>query len=137
MTLLHHLSLWVVFGRIGNFINGELFGRVCSSPIPWSMIFLNQDTRTASSITAPQAFGEGFLLFVFFLLFKESDLGKLSLFFNWYSAFRFTSEFFREPDYHLGLLIFNFSMGQLLCIPTIILGFVILVFSNNSSRKKL
>ena len=135
------VPLGLFFGRIGNFINGELYGRVCSSHIPWSMIFPQSgllEPRHPSQLY--QALGEGFLLFIFlFIISKRNpDLGKLSAFFLiGYSAFRFTSEFFREPDYHLGLLIFNFSMGQLLCVPTIILGFVILVFSNNNSRKKL
>ena len=122
------------FGRIGNFINGELAGRITSlDKVPWAMIFPDSGTldfRHPSQLY--QACGEGIVLFVILYVAdkKKKGLGFTSaIFLIFYGIIRFITEFFREPDPFIGLLILNFSMGQLLSIPLICLGIVLLAFS--------
>lgn len=118
-------------GRIANFINGELYGRV--SNVPWAMIFPHdpaQLPRHPSQLY--QAAGEGLLLFVLlFLLARFTPLlayaGRAcGVFLVGYGVARFVAEFFREPDAHLGFLAFGATMGQLLCVPMILLGVALL-----------
>lgn len=114
-------------GRIGNFINGELWGR--PTDLPWAMIFPHVDhlPRHPSQL---YEFGlEGIVLFfiLFFYTLKPRPTGyATALFFVLYSIFRFTIEFFREPDIQIGF-IFNhwLTMGQLLTIPVLLLGILI------------
>ena len=122
------------FGRIGNFINGELPGRIVTlDEVPWAMIFPNSGTldfRHPSQLY--QAFGEGLVLFVILYAAekkkKEAEQAKKTTAESG-ATIRFITEFFREPDPFIGLLILNFSMGQLLSIPLICLGIVLLAFS--------
>ncbi|WP_258239918.1 prolipoprotein diacylglyceryl transferase [Pseudidiomarina homiensis] len=118
------------FGRIGNFINGELWGR--TTDVPWAMIFpaAGADPRHPSQLY--QAALEGLLLFVILALFsrKPRPMGAISgLFLIGYGAARFFIEYFREPDAHLGLLYFGWSMGQWLSAPMIVLGVVMMVWA--------
>jgi len=113
-------------GRIGNFINGELWGRQADASLPWAMVFPQSGLnipRHPSQIY--QFLMEGLLLFVLLWLYakKPRGTGQVSgAFLFGYGLFRFIAEYFREPDSFLGLLALNMSMGQWLCVPMIAAG---------------
>ena len=113
-------------GRIGNFINGELWGRAADPSLPWAMIFPQSGSNIPRHPSPLYQFAlEGMLLFVllWFYAKKPRGLGQVSgAFLVGYGVFRFVAEFFREPDNFLGLLAFNMSMGQWLCVPMIVAG---------------
>ncbi|MEO6146848.1 MAG: prolipoprotein diacylglyceryl transferase [Sulfuriferula sp.] len=117
-------------GRIGNFINGELWGR--PTDVPWAMIFPAVDNvpRHPSEL---YEFGlEGIVLFiiVWFFSAKPRPMGAVSgLFLIGYGTFRFLVEFTREPDDFLGLLSLGLSMGQWLSLPMIIAGVVMMAWA--------
>ncbi len=105
-------------GRLGNFINGELPGRV--TIVPWGMVF------------------EGVLLFVILWIYsaRPRPLGAVSgAFLVGYGALRFVAEFFREPDDFLGLLALNLSMGQWLSLPMIAVGLGMFIWAWRSPQK--
>ena len=113
-------------GRVGNFINGELWGRFSSPDLPWGMVFKNSGSmlpRHPSQVY--QFLLEGLLLFVLLWLYarKPRKMGQVSgAFLVGYGVFRFIAEFFREPDDFLGILALGMSMGQWLGVPMIIGG---------------
>ena len=113
-------------GRVGNFINGELWGRFCPPDLPWGMVFPQSGSmlpRHPSQIY--QFLLEGLLLFVVLWLYarKPRRLGEVSAaFLIGYGVLRFTAEYFREPDAFLGLLSLGMSMGQWLCVPMVLAG---------------
>jgi phosphatidylglycerol:prolipoprotein diacylglycerol transferase len=113
-------------GRVGNFINGELWGRAADPSLPWAMVFPQSGSalpRHPSQIY--QVLLEGLLLFVLLWLYarRERARGQVgAAFLAGYGVFRFIAEYFREPDSFLGLLALNLSMGQWLCLPMIALG---------------
>ena len=119
------------FGRIANFINTELYGRI--TDFPFAVIYPSIDQFPRHPSQLYEAFFEGFLLFTILLYYfykkKENELiGKISgLFLLLYSFFRFSIEYLREPDAHLGLFFGYFSMGQFLCIPLFIFGLLIFI----------
>jgi phosphatidylglycerol:prolipoprotein diacylglycerol transferase len=111
------------FGRIGNFINGELPGRVTS--VPWGMVFPHVDNLPRHPSQLYEAVLEGLVLGTLLLWFsrKPRPTGAMSaLFLLGYGTFRFLVEFTREPDDFLGLLALGLSMGQWLSLPMILLG---------------
>lgn len=114
------------FGRIANFVNGELWGR--PGTVPWAIIFPRADEQPRHPSQLYEAGLEGIALFfvLWFLFWKTGarhQPGKLvGTFLVGYGLSRFTIEFFRQPDDHLGLLWFDMSMGQLLTIPMLIGG---------------
>ncbi len=116
-------------GRIGNFINGELPGRLADPGLPWAMVYPQTGSplpRHPSSLY--QFLMEGLLLFVllWFYAGKPRGLGQVSgAFLVGYGVFRFIAEYFREPDEFLGLLALDLSMGQWLCVPMIFAGAVL------------
>jgi phosphatidylglycerol:prolipoprotein diacylglycerol transferase len=129
------VPLGLAFGRLGNFINGELWGRPTDpTVIPWAMVFPQSGTDLARHPSQIYQFlGEGLLLFavLFILSRKPQKRGVLaSSFLLGYGAFRFLAEFGREPDAFLGLLAVleplglevSLSMGQWLSVPMMILG---------------
>ena len=127
------VPLGLALGRIGNFINGELWGR--STDVPWAMVFPLADTLPRHPSQLYQAGLEGVALFVLLWWFarRPRPLGAVSaLFLLGYGAARFTVEFFREPDAHLGLLGLGLSMGQWLCVPMLVVGTAMWV----SSRRR-
>ena len=110
-------------GRLGNFINGELWGR--PTDVPWAMIFPQVDNLPRHPSQLYQFAGEGLGLFVLMWLFSRRPhaTGVISaVFLMGYGVFRFLAEFGREPDNFLGLLTFGLSMGQWLSLPMILAG---------------
>lgn len=115
--------LGLAAGRIGNFINGELWGR--PADVPWAMVFPQHDMIPRHPSQLYEFALEGVTLFVVLWLFarRERARGEVSaLFLVGYGCFRFIAEFFREPDDFLGLLTLNMSMGQWLSIPMVLAG---------------
>jgi phosphatidylglycerol:prolipoprotein diacylglycerol transferase len=112
--------------RVGNFINGELWGRAADASLPWAMAFPQSGSmlpRHPSQLY--QVAGEGLLLFVCLWWYsrKPRATGQVAAAFVFgYGVLRFCAEYFREPDSFLGLLALNMSMGQWLCVPMIGLG---------------
>ncbi len=117
-------------GRISNFINSELYGRVTEFPFAFIYPLIDNNPRHPSQLY--EAFFEGAVLFIIlYLIFiknsKKYSAGIISAYFLiLYSIFRFLIEFLREPDSHLGLFLNYFSMGQILCIPILFTGILIL-----------
>ena len=117
-------------GRISNFINTELYGRITDFPFAIIYPLIDNNPRHPSQLY--EASFEGLILFIIIFIYfnknpKKYLIGNVSaLFLIFYSLFRFLIEYLREPDYHLGLLFNYFSMGQLLCIPLFLVGIVIL-----------
>jgi phosphatidylglycerol---prolipoprotein diacylglyceryl transferase len=116
--------LGYTFGRIGNFINGELYGRVTSLPIGmhFPMAPGNQ-LRHPSQLY--EAFFEGIFLFVVLWNLRKRKTPRgamLAFYLMGYGVVRFCIEFTRQPDAHLGFIWLSFSMGQLLCGAMIISG---------------
>jgi phosphatidylglycerol:prolipoprotein diacylglycerol transferase len=113
-------------GRIGNFINGELWGRFSSPDLPWGMVFPQSGSDLPRHPSQLYQFAlEGLLLFVVLWIYgkKPRGLGQVSgAFLAGYGVLRFIAEFFREPDSFLGLLALGLSMGQWLCLPMIASG---------------
>ncbi|MDP9044972.1 MAG: prolipoprotein diacylglyceryl transferase [Pseudomonadota bacterium] len=112
-------------GRIGNFINGELPGRLADPSLPWGMVYPNAGPLPRHPSSLYQFVLEGVVLFALLWLYarKPRGLGQVSgAFLMGYGTVRFISEFFREPDDFLGLLALDLSMGQWLCIPMILAG---------------
>jgi phosphatidylglycerol:prolipoprotein diacylglycerol transferase len=122
--------LGLAAGRIGNFINGELYGRV--TDVPWGMVFRGAGQAPRHPSQLYQAALEGLALFVLLWWFssKPRPRGQVcALFLIGYGAFRFIAEFGREPDAFLGLLALGLSMGQWLCIPMIAAGLWLFAWS--------
>ncbi|WP_353394068.1 prolipoprotein diacylglyceryl transferase [Hydrogenophaga sp. 5NK40-0174] len=114
-------------GRVGNFINGELWGRVADPALPWGMVFRGAGDAPRHPSQIYQFLMEGLLLFVLLWLYarKPRQLGQVTgAFLFGYGVFRFIAEFFREPDAHLSYLALGMTMGQWLCVPMILGGFV-------------
>ena len=114
----------LAFGRLGNFINGELWGR--PTDLPWAMVFPQAGDMLARHPSQLYQFvGEGLCLGVILWIYasKERAVGQVSgLFLLGYGFFRFLAEFAREPDSFLGLLSLGLSMGQWLSVPMIGFG---------------
>jgi phosphatidylglycerol:prolipoprotein diacylglycerol transferase len=124
------VPLGLAFGRIGNFINGELWGRVADPSLPWAMVFPQAgDILSRHPSQLYQALGEGLLLFVILWLYarKARPVGAVSgAFLAGYGAFRFLAEYFREPDAGILGLSYFISMGQWLSLPMIAVGVIML-----------
>jgi len=116
-------------GRVGNFINGELWGRVADPSLPWAMVFPQSGSNLPRHPSQIYQFAlEGLLLFVVMWIFasRQRRLGQVSAaFLIGYGLLRFAAEYFREPDNFLGLLALGLSMGQWLCLPMIAIGVVL------------
>lgn len=120
-------------GRLGNFINGELYGRVTN--VPWGMVFPTGGALPRHPSQLYECLLEGFTLFTILWILKDRDLrsGTLtSLFLLLYGMFRFFIEFFREPDLQLGFILGPFTMGQSLSAIMILLGVGLLFYRKNS-----
>lgn len=122
-------------GRLGNFINGELYGRI--SDVPWAMSFRQPGIyRHPSQLY--QFFLEGVVLFSVLWLFSRKPRPVMSvtgLFLIGYGFARFVVEFFREPDAHLGYLTGGLTMGQWLSLPMIVIGAVMFYLAYRRKRE--
>ena len=115
-------------GRMGNFINGELFGR--ATDVDWCMVFPHGGPECRHPSQPYEAGLEGVLLFTVLTLLNRTATPPGTLFWTFISGYgcaRFFVEFFREPDSHLGFIFEWVTMGQLLCIPMIVLGMVMII----------
>ena len=126
------------FGRIANFINGELFGK--ASNLPWAVIFPNGGGIARHPSQIYEAILEGIVLFIIinFLALKKNLISKdgyiAGIFLVLYSVLRIFAENFREPDRHLGYFLNYFSMGSLLSFLTLIFGFAIIFFAKKNEQ---
>lgn len=120
-------------GRIGNFINGELWGRPADPELPWAMVFPHVDDLARHPSQLYQAMGEGLLLFVILWLYaaKPRATGATSaVFLIGYGTLRFSAEFFRTPDPGIfGVLSLGLSTAQWLCVPMVAAGIGLLAWS--------
>jgi len=120
----------LAFGRLGNFINGELWGR--PTDVPWAMVFPQVDNLPRHPSQLYEFALEGVFLFALLWLYarKPRPVGAVSgLFLIGYGSLRFIAEFSREPDDFLGLLSFGMSMGQWLSLPMVIAGIFLMTLS--------
>ncbi len=116
-------------GRIGNFINGELYGRV--TQVPWGMIFPRGGPLPRHPSQLYESALEGGVLFIILWLLKDKKLptgGLLALFLSLYGLFRFFVEFFREPDGHIGFIVGPFTLGQVFSFIMIAGGVVLYIY---------
>ena len=118
------IPLGYTFGRLGNFINGELYGRVTTSSI--GMYFPQAPTRELRHPSQLyEAFFEGIFLFVLLWSIRKINSPKgatLAFYLIGYGLVRFCIEYFRQPDDHLGFVWLSFSMGQILCAAMVAAG---------------
>jgi phosphatidylglycerol:prolipoprotein diacylglycerol transferase len=113
-------------GRLGNFINGELYGR--PSSLPWAMVFPGAGSAPRHPSQLYEAALEGVLLFIILWTLKDRPFrpgAMVCLFLSGYGIFRFFAEFFREPDPQIGLVLGMLSMGQILCLAMILTAAII------------
>jgi len=131
------VPLGYTFGRIGNFINGELYGRITTAPIGMKFpLAPGPALRHPSQLY--EAFFEGIFLFTVLWLPRKMILPKgamLAFYLIGYGTVRFFIEYFRQPDDHLGFVWLSFSMGQLLCFAMIVSGIVLYGYLRNLEAK--
>ena len=122
----------IMLGRIANFINAELYGRITS--MPWGVVFPRSDSEPRHPSQLYEAILEGAILLLI-MRFASKKLNNrgfcLGVSLIFYSIFRIFCEFFREPDFHIGFIAGSFTMGQLLSVPLLIVG---LFFYHRSCR---
>ncbi|WP_220721453.1 prolipoprotein diacylglyceryl transferase [Agarivorans litoreus] len=124
-------------GRLGNFMNGELWGR--ATDMPWGMVFPTGGLVARHPSQLYEFALEGVLLLVILLVYakRKPPMGAISgAFLLGYGSFRFIIEFFREPDSHLGLLSLGMSMGQILSLPMIIFGVLFIRWAYRRNTKE-
>jgi len=124
-------------GRIGNFINGELYGR--PSDLPWAMVFPGGGPVTRHPSQLYEAFFEGLVLFLILLWLSRKKIAEgflLGVFLCGYGLIRFVLEFFREPDPQLGQIIGPFTMGQALSAAMVVAGICLPVTATLRHRTK-
>ncbi|MBI4826566.1 MAG: prolipoprotein diacylglyceryl transferase [Nitrospirae bacterium] len=126
--------LGYTFGRIGNFINGELYGRETS--VSWGMYFpFDPESMLRHPSQLYEAFFEGIILFIILWSVRKHSRFNgflLSLYLIGYGLVRFVIEFFRQPDPQLGFILGPLSMGQALCLTMMMCGAVIYLIRSNS-----
>lgn len=131
------IPLGYTFGRLGNFINGELYGRITSAPI--GMYFpLAPERALRHPSQLYEAFFEGVFLFAVLWSVRKARAPRgamLAFYLAGYGVVRFFIEFFREPDAHLGFVVGIFSMGQVLCAAMIAAGLVLLAVLRRIDRQ--
>jgi phosphatidylglycerol:prolipoprotein diacylglycerol transferase len=124
-------------GRLGNFINAELWGR--PTDVPWAMVFPNVDAVPRHPSQLYELALEGVVLFLMLWWFSSKPRPRAAtsgLFLVGYGVFRFAVEYTREPDSYLGLLALGFSMGQWLSIPMIALGVGLLIWAYRGGQPR-
>lgn len=137
------IPLAYFWGRLGNFMNGELFGRATS--LPWGMRLPGKDsTLLYHPSQLYEAFGEGIILFLILKYLSNFRWGRqylLEFFLIGYSLIRFVIEFFRQPDPQIGLVVLNLTMGQILSLIVILCAILAIIFQKkycvNSCNRNL
>ena len=125
----------IFFGRLANFINSELYGKV--SDVPWSVIFIKVDNLSRHPSQLYEAILEGVILFLLLIYFINKNFlkkpGLISgLFLIFYSLFRFFVEFFRVPDEQIGYLLLNLTMGQIISLVFASIGITLFYLKNEN-----
>ncbi len=132
------VPLGLGFGRLGNFINGELWGRV--TDVPWGMVFAGAGPEPRHPSQIYQFMLEGVVLFLIVWIFSSRPRPAMSvsgLFLICYGVFRFSVEFVRQPDAHLGFIALGWlTMGQLLTIPMVFTGAIFIYMAYSRVAKK-
>jgi len=127
------VPLGLAAGRIGNFINGELWGRVADASLPWAMIFPQAgDMQPRHPSQLYHVVLEGLALFAILWIFSSRPRPRSAVsgvFLIGYGAFRFITEFFREPDHGIFGQSYTVSMGQWLSLPMVAIGIAMLVMA--------
>jgi phosphatidylglycerol:prolipoprotein diacylglycerol transferase len=126
----------LMLGRIGNFINGELYGR--ATRVPWGMVFPKGGPLPRHPSQLYESGLEGALLFLILWFLKDRKLpdgGLLAVFLFLYGVFRFFVEFFREPDVQLGFILGPLTMGQVLCAGMMIGGALLMIYLRVRMRR--
>src|SRR5436190_14237004 len=123
------IPIGLFFGRIANFINGELFGR--ETDVSWGIVFPNGGPVARHPSQLYEAVCEGLLLFLLLLVAEHRGARQrpgvvTGLFLIGYAVARMSGELFRQPDAQLGFLVFGTTMGQVLSIPVLIAGFILI-----------
>lgn len=130
------VPLGLACGRLGNFVNGELWGRV--SQVPWAMVFPSGGPAARHPSQLYEFFFEGIVLFIILWTYSRRPrppFAVTAMFLLWYGLFRFCLEFLREPDAPLGFVAFHWlTMGQLLSFPMILVGLVVLIRTNRNKE---
>ena len=119
----------IFFGRVANFLNSELYGK--ETTVSWGVTFTKVDNVSRHPSQLYEAGFEGIILFLILTILVKNNFlerkGFISaLFLVFYSTFRFFIEFFREPDLQIGYLLFNLTLGQILCLIFFSIGFFLL-----------
>lgn len=126
------VPLAYTFGRVGNFLNQELFGRETTAP--WG-IYVDGLLRHPSQLY--EAFLEGIVVFFIVFIarkFKHFEGELIIVYLSSYAVARFVCEFFREPDFQLGFVALNFSMGQILSLAMFGISFILFIYLKNSKK---
>jgi phosphatidylglycerol:prolipoprotein diacylglycerol transferase len=133
------VPLGYTFGRLGNFINGELYGRITSTPIGMHFpLAPGTDLRHPSQLY--EAFFEGIVLFA--VLWNLRNLKKprganLAFYIIGYGTVRFFIEYYRQPDAQLGFIFMSFSMGQVLCTLMVMGGITLYLFLYSAEKRRI
>jgi phosphatidylglycerol:prolipoprotein diacylglycerol transferase len=125
-------------GRIGNFINAELPGRLADPTLPWAMIWPNIDNLPRHPSPIYQALVDGVLLFIVLWLFSRKARPMMAVsgvFALGYGCARFFTEYFRTPDYEVTIAGWSISAGQMLSLPMMVLGIVLLLVAYQKKRR--
>jgi phosphatidylglycerol:prolipoprotein diacylglycerol transferase len=126
-------------GRLANFVNGELFGRV--SDVPWAMVFPRGGPLPRHPSQLYESLAEGLVLLLIMYGISRCPKARAQhgfisgMFLTLYGCMRFGIEFFREPDAQLGFLFAGATMGQLLCLPMIVAGIAIIIWSGKQHER--
>ena len=130
------IPIGLFFGRIANFINGELFGRI--TDVPWAMVFPGGGPLPRHPSQLYEAICEGLLLFLVLFAAERGGARRYpgiltGLFLAGYAVARMSGELFRQPDIQLGFLVFGTTMGQLLSIPLLVAGIVLILWARRQA----
>jgi phosphatidylglycerol:prolipoprotein diacylglycerol transferase len=132
------VPIGLAFGRLGNFINGELWGRV--TDVPWAFVFPHVDSYPRHPSQLYEFLTEGVLLFIALWLYARKTRPPKALsgmFLLLYGIFRFSVEFFREPDVGLNFVAFDWmTMGQVLSFPMILIGLLMMALAYQNERNQ-
>ena len=128
------VPMGLFFGRLANFVNGELYGRV--SDVPWAMVFPGGGPEPRHPSQLYQAALEGIVLFTLLFVVSRTARGDgllTGIFLTGYGCFRVVGELFRRPDAHIGFLLGGTTFGQLLSVPMIAVGAWLIVRAKSPS----